>query len=118
MALVSKKEACIEEKSKKEVTWYRVYPDIYQQIDYNKKEVNIEINLPGVKKEEIIIKTLPTWFHIEAKRNPDNILYSADTNFTVEIIPERTKAKYHNGLLKITAFIRDPLADVKEVELK
>jgi len=119
MALVSKKQQSIKYEGKlNEEPWYRLYPDISRYINYAGKIIDIEINLPGVKKEDIILKVLPTWFHIEAKRIKDNILYSADTNFGTEIIPTKTTAKYNNGLLAIKAYILDPLEKAKEVELK
>jgi len=118
MSIVSKKSQSIEKKQSQEDLWYRIYPDISRYINYAGKEIDIEINLPGVKKEDIVLKVLPTSFHLEAKRKYDNIIYSADTNFGTEIVPNKTTAKYNNGLLTIKAYILDPLEKAKEVELK
>ena len=43
--------------------------------------------------------------------------YNANQSFGVEIVPEKTEAKYDHGLLHITAYMRDPLDDAKEIEL-
>jgi len=118
MAIMSRKLNSLEKKNSEEANWYRLYPDISRYVNYSLKEIDIEINLPGVKKEDIILKVLPTWFHVEAKRKKDNIIYSADTNFGTEIVPTKTIAKYNNGLLIIKAYILDPLEKAKEVELK
>jgi HSP20 family molecular chaperone IbpA len=95
--------------------YYRVYPDISRRISHEEKTVELEISLPGVHKEDIKLKALPTWFHLEARRG--QMEYNANKSWGFEIIPENTTAKYENGLLKIHATIRDPFVDAKEVVL-
>ena len=94
---------------------YRVYPDIYRRINHDEKTVELEVSLPGVRKDEIKLKALPKWFHLEGNRG--HMQYSANQSWGFEIVPEKTTAKYENGLLKIQAHIKDPLADAKEVSL-
>ncbi|MHA1734093.1 MAG: Hsp20/alpha crystallin family protein [Promethearchaeota archaeon] len=117
MAMVEKekKDAPGDEEGRKEPV-YRVYPDIYRHVDYGKKSVEIEVSLPGVKKEDIVLKALPTWFHLEAKRPDDNVIYSANTGFGCEVVPEKTTADYFSGLLKIHAKIKDPMDDAKVIK--
>lgn len=116
MAVVEKKEEKIQESKEEEkpTIRYRVYPDIKKYIDYGEQTVEIEIALPGVKKENISVKALPTWFHITAKRD-DGVEYSANTGFGTEIEPTKTTADYNNGLLEIHAHIRNPLDKAKEI---
>jgi len=45
----------------------------------------------------------------------DEIEYCANYSWGVEIEPTKTKATYKNGLLKITAHIKDPLYGAKVV---
>lgn len=92
---------------------YRAYPDISTYVNYEKRTVEVEISIPGVKKENITLKALPTWFSLNAPR--EEIEYTANYSWGVEIAPEKTKAKYYNGLLKITGYIKDPLDGAKEV---
>ena len=94
---------------------YRVYPDIYRRINHEEKTIEMEVSLPGTKKEDIKLKALPTWFHLEANRG--KMQYSANQGWGYEIMPENTTAKYENGLLRIHATIRDPLEDAKVVAL-
>ncbi|MBD3353700.1 MAG: hypothetical protein GF364_19605 [Candidatus Lokiarchaeota archaeon] len=116
MALVEKKKEELEEKKEEEKeSVYRVYPDMYKNVDYKQKTVDIEVELPGVKKEKIELKALPTWFLISAPRG-DGIEYCAQSGFGAEIILEKTTAKYSNGLLKIHAVIKDPLDDAKTIK--
>lgn len=118
MAVVEKKEEELDEvkeKEEKTAPRYRVYPDIRKFVDYGEQKVEIEIALPGVKKEDISIKALPTWFHLSATRD-DGIEYTANTGFGTEIEPEKTTADYNNGLLEIHAYIRNPLDKAKKIK--
>jgi len=111
MTMVEKKEE-IQTKGKKSEPIYRIYPDMNIDVNYNKKVVEVEIALPGVSKENITLKALPTWFQLVAKR--ENIEYCADQSWGVDIVPEKTTAEYSNGLLKVHAVIKDPLDGAKE----
>ena len=116
MAIVeSKTNKMQESESNEEEIYYHVFPDMRRNIDYKNRIINFEINLPGVKKENIKLKVLPKWFNIPGQRG--HIAYSANQSFGKEIIPEKTTAKYENGLLKITAYIPDPYEGAKLVEL-
>ncbi len=114
MAMIEKKKDKSEVAEKKEQKIrYRAYPDISTYVDYEKRTVEVEISLPGVAKDQISLKALPTWFYINAPR--DEIEYTANYSWGIEIVPEKTKAKYFNGLLRITAYIKDPLESAKEI---
>ncbi|MHA1718467.1 MAG: hypothetical protein DRO88_12120 [Promethearchaeia archaeon] len=120
MAIVESEEKNIKnsennENKQENETFYRIFPDMSSRMDYEKRIIEIEVSLPGVAKENIKLKVLPTWFHLKAKRN--HIEYSANQSFGKEIIPEKTTAKYENGLLKITAHIRDPFDGAREIQL-
>ena len=115
MEVVEKKKEELKENDGKDQIRYRVHPDIYKSINYAEKEVDIEVALPGVKKEDIKLKALPTWFKLSATR--DSVEFAANSSFGVEVIPDKTSAKYSNGLLKIHALVKDPLDSAVEVEL-
>lgn len=119
MALVQTEEGKIQEKDKhdkgEEEVLYRIFPEISRRVDQKKKEVNIEVALPGVPKDQINLKVLPTWFYLVGRRG--QMEYSGNKSFGAEIIPEKTSAKYDNGLLKIHAVIKDPMADAKVLRL-
>jgi HSP20 family molecular chaperone IbpA len=116
MAIVEKHSDSLQQlEESSDKVLYRVYPDISRRIDHEDRNVGVEISLPGVPKESIGLKALPTWFHLEARRG--QMEYNANKSWGFEIIPEKTTAKYENGLLRIHATIRDPLDDAKEVAL-
>ena len=117
MAVVEKQSDSLQnpEEESADKVYYRVYPDINRRINHEEKKVELEVSLPGTKKEDIKLKALPTWFHLEARRG--HMEYNANKSWGYEIVPEKTTAKYENGLLKIHATIRDPLEGAKEVAL-
>ena len=100
-------------EEKEDKILYNVFPDMRRHIDYKNRRIEFEVSLPGVKKEDIKLKSLPKWFHLEAKRG--HLMYSANQNFGKEIVPDKTTAKYENGLLTIKAKIPDPFDGAKEI---
>jgi len=100
-----------QSKNKNQEVRYRVYPDIDSKVDYRNRTIEIEIALPGVAKEDIQLKFLPDWFYLSAKR--DEIEYSGSFNLGTTVVPEKTTAKYTNGLLKVHAIIANPMDSAK-----
>ena len=115
MAMIEKAKGDLAEDGSSPL--YKIYPEIYRHINYPDGTVQIEVILLGVKKEDIVVKALPTWLHLSAMRPSDNVEYAANVSFGFEIVPEETTAEYSNGLLKIHAKISDPLSHAKEVAL-
>jgi HSP20 family molecular chaperone IbpA len=118
MAIVETKSKDIKNAENGEVDeenkiYYRVFPDMTSSIDYENRKIEIEVSLPGVSKENIELKVLPTWFHLKANRN--HLGYGANQCFGKKVIPEKTTAKYSNGLLKITAHIKDPFDGARKI---
>jgi len=95
----------------------QISPNMYRDTDYDEKKVTIEMSIPGVKKEDIELKVLPTWLHVSAVRPHEKVEYAVNASFGIEIVPEKTTAEYYHGLLKIYAVIHDPLDDAKEIPL-
>jgi len=108
-----KKESPKEGEAEKER--YRVFPSIYRHTDYSTRTVTLEISIPGVKKDHIDLKILPTALYLSAVRG--DMEYSANAGFGAEIVPEKTTTEYSHGLLKVKAHVRDPMDSAKEVKL-
>ena len=118
MSIIEKAKSEITEKSEEENNdeiYYRVYPDMRRRIDYHDRKVHIEVSLPGVAKSDVSLKALPTWFSLSGKRG--HMEYSANKSFGVKIVPEKTEAKYENGLLNITAYMENPMDHAKTIDL-
>ena len=69
MAMIEKKKEKADVTEKEQKIRYRAYPDISTYVDYSKRTVEVEIALPGVAKDEISLKALPTWFALNAPRD-------------------------------------------------
>lgn len=78
----------------------------------------VEIVLPGVRKENVQIKGLKDYLMLRAiresksKLNPneiDKILYSLDFTLDWDVDPDKTIAKYEEGLLRIEMNLYNPL---------
>ena len=117
MALVENKESKAmqkkDENDKDNEVFYRVYPDMRRRIDYDDRKVYFEISLPGVAKNDIELKALPTWFHLKGRRG--HMEYSANQSFGAKVVPEKTEAKYENGLLQIIGHIENPMDKAKQI---
>jgi len=92
-----------------------LFPDFSRDVNYKEKNIELEIALPGVKEENILLRALPDVFDLIAFR--DKITYRANSGFGANIIPEKTSASYKDGLLKIRAVIHDRLDDAKEIKV-
>jgi len=117
--IVERKSEAVQDQGNKTQTpeyTYAIYPDIRRTINYDTKSVELEISLPGVKKEDIKLLVLPEIFHLTGQRG--QMQYCANQSFGVEVVPEKTQAKYENGLLRIKAFIKDPMDAAKSVAIQ
>jgi len=85
---------------------YRVRPKYGAWME-NEETLMLEIVLPGVKKENIQMKSLKDYFMLKANR--DEIQYALDLELNMDIVPEKTTAKYEEGLLKVELKRFNPL---------
>jgi HSP20 family protein len=89
-------------------------PDICSYIDQDNLVLNLEVSLPGVKKEEIRLKMYDDSFNLSAPRGED-LEYVTAMGFCCPVKAKDAKANYENGLLKISVPFRDVLEDVVSV---
>ncbi len=69
-------------------------------------QYHIEIELPGVEKDSIALKMHDDSFFI--KGETDDIVYIGSYATCCEVDPEKAKAVYNNGLLKIDVPFKEP----------
>lgn len=92
-----------------------VSPDVCSYYDNDESHINIEVSLPGVKKEDISLKFLEDSLFLSAPR--DDIKYVATLSLCCPVVPGKAVAKYENGLLKISAPFKDAMDDAVEVKV-
>ncbi len=68
--------------------------------------LRIDIEMPGVKREDIQLEMRKNSVCLSAPKN-ENSEYASCFNLHHEIEPEKTEARYENGLLRIFSPIKD-----------
>lgn len=102
-----------QEEIKEEDIFVEVMPAIFA--DHNEENYHIEIELPGVKKEDIDLVMGGESFCLKAQKG--DMVYSACYSLAHLIDTSKTKANFDNGMLIITAPFVHPIKGVKiEIE--
>jgi len=92
----------------------KMTPDIISCSD-DQGNLEIEVILIGVKKENIELKMVEDGFFIRAKREETGVEYVGTYAFCCGVIPEKTVAKYSDDKLYITVPFRQntEVTDIK-----
>lgn len=90
----------------------KVSPTIRAYSDDEHKNLEIEVDLPGVERKDIDLKIHDDSFYLSALR--ENILYVANYATCCPVDPEKATAKYKNGLLRIEV----PFHEIEEKHIK
>lgn len=93
----------------------RIAPSMLAYPDENHENLIIEIELPGVKKEDIKFKMHDDSFYVTATK--EGIEYNGSYATCCPIKPDKAEGKYENGLLIVTVPYKDPLEDAVEVKI-
>lgn len=77
----------------------KVEPDICTYVDKQENSLTVEIVLPGVLKENITLKVNTSSLLIFAAA--DDVNYAKYISLCHPVVPDRAKAVYGHGLLRI-----------------
>ncbi|MCC7565463.1 MAG: Hsp20/alpha crystallin family protein [Methanomicrobiaceae archaeon] len=90
-----------------------VYPAIYAMPDEEHENLHIEIELPGVEKENIRLRMHEDSFTISAMR--EDIRYVGSYAVCCPVDYEQARAEFRNGLLIIDVPYKKPQVRGREI---
>ena len=94
----------------------RLSPVISAYPDDKYENLLIEVILPGVEKKDISFKIDENSFYVAASK--EGVMYLDSYSICCPIDPEKTVAKYSNGVLKVTAPYQQPLEKLVDVKIE
>src|SRR5512141_959411 len=92
-----------------------ISPDICVFGDDNLETLNIQIQLPGVDKDDIDLRFYEDGFYIAAKK--EDLKYMGSYSLLFPVRPEKAIAEYSNGLLTINVPYMKPLKEGVKVKI-
>jgi HSP20 family molecular chaperone IbpA len=95
----------------------RVNPVVCAEYDEEADAYEVEIQLPGVNRENVDLKVLPGGFMVRAPRSDNDTEYIGSYAFCCPVDEEKVEANFKNGLLKAHFKLQQPYDKAHKVEI-
>jgi HSP20 family molecular chaperone IbpA len=94
----------------------RVAPSTVAYADEEKHKLVVEFAIPGAPTDTVDLKILPDSVHLTAPAR--DIEYVSALALAWPVKPDKAKATYEHGLLRIEVPFKDPMEDAVKVAIK
>ncbi len=93
----------------------RMAADVCSYIDEEQQRIQLEICLPGVKKQSIQLKVRDDSYSLVAPR--EDFEYVSAAAFCCPVDSRKAKASYQDGVLKVSIPLKDPMEGARTVKI-